>query len=90
MGFAGKMPEVDGPRQRDKELPHFHLSSKQTFPKPTGENYRGRGWMKELKFDKVGSNLTLLTWKNPVWEVVELIPTIPAQGRLVGLFFSAK
>lgn len=43
------MPEVDGPRQRDKELPHFHLSltfpQKQTLLQPSScENYRETGW----------------------------------------------
>lgn len=59
--------------------------------------------MKEAKFDKLGSNLTLLMWKIPVWGVVEPIPTIPPlpitntspaqpalhKGDLLG-FFPAK
>lgn len=40
---------MDGPRQRDKELPHFHLSltfpQKQTLLQPSScENYRETGW----------------------------------------------
>lgn len=51
---------------------------KGTRADPKGLKEHPENRMKEVRFDKVGSNLRLLTWKRPIWEVLELIPTIPA------------